>query len=248
LLEVRDLTVFYENAIALNNFSMDVKKGSFVGVVGSNSAGKTTLMNAISGLLDDMRIKEKRKGGIRISIFGKIRSRGDNIDGLRTHERVEKGVVLCRERHPVFPDSDVKENLKIAEYLIPRREKGKMIQDIFHLFPLLHQLQRRKAGFLSGGEQQMLSIAMALVAKPELLMLDEPLLGLSPQMQYQLLKTIVDIREKTGITLLVCEQFARPLFPLIDLGYIIENGMLILSGTGQELMENPEVKTAYFGI
>jgi branched-chain amino acid transport system ATP-binding protein len=248
LLEVLGLTIFFENAIALNDFSMSIDEGQLVAVVGSNSAGKTTLMNAVAGLLDDMRIKEKRRGGIRISIFGKILFKGEEISGLRAHERVRKGIVLCRERHPVFPDCDVMENLRIAEYLGVSREKGDMIREVFQLFPLVYALRKRKAGFLSGGEQQMLSIGMALVTRPGLLLLDEPFLGLSPLIQYELIKAIIDIKNKKGITILICEQFARPLLPVIDMGYVIENGMLMLSGTGQELMANPEVKAAYFGV
>ncbi|MEE8481391.1 MAG: ATP-binding cassette domain-containing protein, partial [Desulfobacterales bacterium] len=112
----------------------------------------------------------------------------------------------------------------------------------------LVELKRRKAGFLSGGEQQMLSISMALITKPILLLLDEPLLGLSPMMQKMLIEAIKNLRRESGITILITEQFARPLLPMIDRGYVIENGMLTLSGTGKELMDNPEIKSAYFGI
>ena len=123
-----------------------------------------------------------------------------------------------------------------------------MIDYVFHLFPTLVRLKNRKAGFLSGGEQQMLTIGMALIVKPSLLLLDEPLLGLSPMMQTTLVDAIKKIREQTGLTIVITEQFARPILPMIDYGYIIENGMLTLDGTGLELMENPEVKGAYFGV
>ncbi len=119
---------------------------------------------------------------------------------------------------------------------------------VYSLFPTLIELKKRKAGFLSGGEQQMLSISMALIAKPILLLLDEPLLGLSPMMQKMLIEAIKNLRNESGITILITEQFARPLLPMIDRGYVIENGMLTLSGTGKELMNNPEIKSAYFGI
>ncbi|MGC8602500.1 MAG: ATP-binding cassette domain-containing protein, partial [Desulfomonilaceae bacterium] len=117
-----------------------------------------------------------------------------------------------------------------------------------HLFPTLVRLKKRKAGFLSGGEQQMLTIGMALIVKPSLLLLDEPLLGLSPMMQTTLVDAIKRIRAETALTIIITEQFARPILPMIDYGYIIENGMLTLGGTGLELMENPEVKGAYFGV
>jgi branched-chain amino acid transport system ATP-binding protein len=119
---------------------------------------------------------------------------------------------------------------------------------VYDIFPALIPLKSRKAGFLSGGEQQMLAIGMALIVKPELLLLDEPLLGLSPMMQKALINAIVSLNKKTKITVVLSEQFARPVLPIIDRGYVIENGMLTLVGSGQELMDNPEIKTAYFGI
>jgi branched-chain amino acid transport system ATP-binding protein len=122
------------------------------------------------------------------------------------------------------------------------------IDYVFDLFPTLKALKSRKAGFMSGGEQQMLAIGMALVVKPQLLLLDEPLLGLSPLMQQAVIEAIVRLKESSGITVLLCEQFARPVLPLIDRGYVVENGMLAMHGTGQELMDNPEIKSAYFGI
>jgi branched-chain amino acid transport system ATP-binding protein len=118
----------------------------------------------------------------------------------------------------------------------------------FDLFPNLTRHRRRKAGFLSGGEQQMLAIGMALVVRPRLLLLDEPLLGLSPAMQAKVVEAIRSIREKTGVTIVIAEQFARPILPMLDFGYVIENGMLTLAGPGPELMDNPEVKSAYFGL
>jgi len=248
MLTVRNLMVFFENALALNDFSMEVKEGQIVGVIGSNSAGKTTLMNTLSGLIIDMRIKEKRKGGERISLYGEILFEGEDITEMRPDKRVRKGIVLCRERHPVFPESSVIENLKIAAYLRKRIPVKEMTQRVFTLFPALTGLKSRKAGFLSGGEQQMLAIGMALVAQPKLLLLDEPLLGLSPMMQNLVVDTIKDLKNSSGITVLLSEQFARPILPMIEYGYIIENGMLTLNGTGEELMENQEVKAAYFGV
>lgn len=248
MIAVNNLMVFFENALALNDFSMEIQEGQLVGVIGSNSAGKTTLMNTLSGLIIDMRIKEMRRGGERITIYGEIIFKGEDISGVRPSGRVKKGIVLCRERHPVFPESSVLENLKIAGYLRKRAQLRQMIAQVFGLFPALVRLKSRKAGFLSGGEQQMLAIGMALVAKPSLLLLDEPLLGLSPMMQNLLVDAISGLGGGSNITVLLTEQFARPILPIIDYGYVIENGMLTLSGTGTTLMDNPEIKAAYFGV
>jgi len=248
MLSVENLMVFFENALAVNDFSMSVGKGQIVGIIGSNSAGKTTLMNTLSGLILDMRLKERRKGGERITIYGKVLFQGKDITEVHPTERVKRGIVLCRERHPIFPESSILENLRIAGYLKKNAQVRETMDYVFQLFPALLSLRARKAGFLSGGEQQMLAIGMALIARPILLLLDEPLLGLSPMMQGMLVDAIKGLRSDSGITVVLSEQFARPVLPIIDHGYIIENGMLSLSGTGEELMDNPEVKAAYFGV
>lgn len=248
MLEAKQLMVFFENALALNDFNMEVLDGQVVGVIGSNSAGKTTLMNTLSGIIVDMRIKEKRRGGTRINVYGTVTYLNEDITMTSPSERVKKGIVLCRERHPVFPESSVSENLRIAGYLQKRAHVRKMMDYVSDLFPALAHMKARKAGFLSGGEQQMLAIGMALVAKPKLLLLDEPLLGLSPMMQNLLVDAIKTLRVESDITVLLSEQFARPVLPIIDYGYIMENGMLTLEGSGRELLENPEVRAAYFGV
>lgn len=247
MLEVKNLMVFFENALAINDLSLEVEEKEIVGVLGSNSAGKTTLMNTISGLIIDMKTKEDRRGGERITVLGEVNFEGENITNAKPSDRVKKGIVLARERHPVFLDSDVIENLKIAGYKRRGSEVREGISLTFDIFPHLKELRRRKAGLLSGGEQQMLIIGMSLVAKPRLLLLDEPLLGLAPALQRDVMRAVKNIREE-GITILVTEQFARPLLPIIDRGYVIENGVSIMSGTRQELMDNPEVIAAYFGV
>lgn len=246
MLEVKGLMVFYENALALNNLSFEVKEREIVGVLGSNSAGKSTLMHALSGLLFRLKEIEERKGGVRIEVLGEVKFEGEDILHTKSPERVRKGIVLARERHPIFRDFSVLENLKVATYS-RRRSTSEEFERVFRVFPALKELEKRKAGLLSGGEQQMLCISMALMARPRLLLLDEPLLGLSPILQVELVRAIKRTRDE-GVTVLVSEQFARPLLPIIDRGYVIENGMLILSGTGRDLSENPEVKAAYFGV
>jgi branched-chain amino acid transport system ATP-binding protein len=246
MLEARNLMVFFENALALNDLSLEVRQGEIVAVLGSNSAGKTTLMNTVSGLIVDMKKKESRRGGVRITVMGELRYEDEDVLHLKPSARVKKGIVLSQERHPIFRDSDVFENLKIAGYLRKGREVKESIELIFRSFPILKRLRKRKAGLLSGGEQQMLAIGIALVARPKLLLMDEPLLGLSPLLQAELARAIRDIRAQ-GITVLVTEQFVRPIMPIIDRGYVIENGLLVLKGTREELMGNPEVRAAYMG-
>ena len=239
--------VFFENALALNGLSLEVQQKEIVAVLGSNSAGKTTLMNTVSGLMVDMKKKEDRRGGERITVVGELKFEGEDILNLKPSLRVKRGIVLSRERHPIFRDSDVLENFKIAGYLRKGHEVKKKIEFVFKLFPHLKEVRGRKGGLLSGGEQQMLAIGMALVAQPRLLLMDEPLLGLSPALQADLARAVRDIRQE-GITVLVTEQFARPILPVIDRGYVIENGMLILGGTRQELADNPEVRASYLGV
>ncbi len=246
MLAAKNLMVFYENALALNDLTLEVRTGEIVGVFGSNSAGKSTLMNIISGLLIHLRWKEKRKGGERITILGELKFEGEDILYAKPRDRVKRGIVLCRERHPIFRESNVLENLKIGGYLHKRSEVEEKVEVVFDLFPLLKKLKGRRAGMLSGGEQQMLAIGMTLVASPRLLLMDEPLLGLSPVMQTEVVRVLEKILQG-GITILLTEQYAKPIMPIIDRGYIVENGTLVFAGTRDELNENPEVKSAYLG-
>lgn len=247
MLEAKELMVFYENMIALNNVSIKCEKGSIVGVFGSNSAGKSTLMYTLSGIILDMKFKEEMRGGERISVFGKITFDGFEIDSMKPHERARLGIILCPERRRIFPESSVLENLLIGSYLA-RKEREENLEYVLNLFPRLKDHLRRQGGFLSGGEQQMLAIGRALMANPRLLLLDEPLLGLSPHYQEIVITGIRQIRDTKKIGIIVTEQYARPVMPVIDYGYILENGSSVLSGTKEELMDNPDVKSAYFGV
>ena len=248
MLEIRNLMVFYENAVAINNVNMRCKKGVITGAFGANSAGKSTLMYTISGIILDMKKKEEMRGGERITVLGGITYEGSDIMNMKPSERAKKGIILCPERRRIFPESTTLENLKIGGYLATRAQAKKTMEYVFTIFPALRELKGREGGFLSGGEQQMLAIGRALMAQPKLLLLDEPLLGLSPKIEAVLVRTIKDINRETGITILITEQYARPIFPIIDYGYVLENGGAVLEGTAQELMENPDVKSAYFGL
>jgi branched-chain amino acid transport system ATP-binding protein len=248
LLEVKNLMVFFENALAINGFTMEVKPGEVVGVLGSNSAGKSTLMRTISGLIVHQRTREIRRGGERITVLGKILFEGEDITRLDPSARVKKGIVLARERHPIFGESTVMDNLLAAGFLRHSREIKESLEKVYLIFPRLKDLGKRRAGLLSGGEQQMLITGMTLVAGPRLLLLDEPLLGLAPALQTDLMKAVKRIRDQAGVTILVTEQFARPLLPVIDRGYVVENGIMVMAGSREELMNNPEVISAYFGV
>jgi branched-chain amino acid transport system ATP-binding protein len=248
MLEGRELMVFYENMLALNNVSMQCEDGKIIGVFGSNSAGKSTLMYALSGIILDIKKKEEMRGGERISVFGSILFNGEDISGVKPHLRAKKGIVLCPERRRIFPESSVLENLKIGGYLSTKQETKDTIEYVLNLFPRLKDHLKRQGGFLSGGEQQMLAIGRALMAKPKVLLLDEPLLGLSPAYQDIVINGTKSIRDTKGISIIVTEQYARPVMPIIDYGYIMENGSNVLSGTKEELLDNPDVKSAYFGV
>jgi len=248
MLEVSDLMVFYENAIGVNNISLSCREGQITGIFGANSAGKSTLMHTISGIIVDMRDKEKRKGAERITWFGSIKYKGEDILPLKPSDRAKKGIVLCPERRQVFPESSTLENLRIGAYLANKAQAAETMDYVFKLFPELQKLKTKEAGFLSRGEQQMLAIGRALMAQPKLLLLDEPLLGLAPSVETRLAKAIKEINEQTGVTIVLAEQYARQVFPIIDHGYVLENGSIVLEGNAEELMSNPDVIGAYFGI
>ena len=248
MFEALELMVFYENMIALNNVSIQCEKGKIIGVFGSNSAGKSTLMYALSGIMLDIKKKEEMRGGERISVFGKVLLDGKDITSMKPHLRAKLGTILCPERRRIFAESSVMENLKIGSYLSSRKDTKNNLEYVLNLFPRLKDHLKRQGGFLSGGEQQMLAIGRALMANPKVLLLDEPLMGLSPAYQEIVINGTKKIRETKGISIIVTEQYARPVIPIIDYGYILENGSSVLSGSGEELMDNPDVKSAYFGV
>ena len=248
MLVAEGLMVFYENMLALNNITLSCGNNKIVGVFGANSAGKSTLMYTLSGIILDQKIKEKMRGGEQITVIGKITFDGEDISELKPHLRARLGIVLCPERRRLFPESSVIENLKIGAYMATRKEARETLDYVLEIFSPLKKLLHRPAGFLSGGEQQMAAIGRALMAQPKLLLLDEPLLGLSPAYQQVVMKSVELIRETKKISIIVTEQYARPVIPIVDYAYIMENGSGVMSGSGQELLDNPDVKAAYFGV
>ncbi len=248
MLEARDLMVFYENMLALNNISIKCDDNSIVGVFGANSAGKSTLMYALSGIMLDIRKKEDMAGGERITLTGDVLLNDKSIMDMKPSLRAKQGIILCPERRRIFNESSVLENLKIGGFLATKAQAKKTLDYVMAVFPALDRLKNRTGGFLSGGEQQMLAIGRALMAQPKILLLDEPLMGLSPLMQATLIKATKVIQKEQKISIIISEQYARPVFPIVDYAYILENGAAVMEGTRDELMDNPDVKSAYFGI
>jgi len=248
MLDASGLMVFYENMLALNNVSLRCDDNSIVGVFGANSAGKSTLMYTLSGIMKDIKRKEEMAGGERITVLGQIHYLGNDISDVKPSLRAKMGIILCPERRRIFKESSVIENLRIGSYLASSSEARQTLEYVFEVYPALEKLKRRIGGFLSGGEQQMLAIGRALMAQPRLLLLDEPLLGLSPLIQTILIRSTREIRDEKGISIIVTEQYARPVLPIVDYAFILENGAAVMEGTRDELMSNPDVRSAYFGV
>jgi len=246
MLAIENLLVFYENGLAVNNVSLEVRESEIVGLVGSNGAGKSTLMYAISGIILDRKIKQERRGGEKITVVGQIRYRNRDITELKPSLRVKEGIVLCPERRRIFAESSVLENLKIGASLRSRSEAKQMFEYVWQLFPVLFQLRARTAGFLSGGEQQMLAMARALMASPQIMLLDEPSLGLAPLIVQEIFKIMEDLN-KRGITFLLVEQNAYMALEISNRAYVLQLGEIALEGESKLLMDNEEVKKKYMG-
>jgi branched-chain amino acid transport system ATP-binding protein len=234
LLEVRDLDVFYEDAQALSGVSLDVAKGEIVAIVGSNGAGKSTLIRAIAG------IKGARAG--RISFDGR------DLAGLDSHEICNLGIGQVAEGRQLFPSLTALENLEMGAMLPRGRDRLKQtLEEVFGLFPRLSERRKQLAGTLSGGEQQMLAIGRCLMSRPELVMLDEPSLGLAPNVVRQLLHTVHQLNRK-GLTMLLVEQNVAVSLKISQRAYVLENGRVVMSGPGSELLGDDRVRQAYLGI
>ncbi len=244
MLEVKNLTVHYDGAIALNNVSLNVQKGEFVGVVGPNGAGKTTLLRAISGVLTEVEPGKKE----RPTMEGSITFNGEKIDKLRAWKIVQKGIIHCPERRRLFAELTVRENLEMGAYL--RKDKKEIEKDyekIYKLFPILKEREKQMAQTLSGGEQQMLAIARALMSRPKLLLIDEPSLGLAPLLKKTVYESIREIW-KSGVTVLLVEQDVAATLDLAQRIYVLAHGRIAAEGTKKELMENRDLREIYLGL
>jgi len=234
LLKLNNVNTYYGDLQALYNVSFKVEEGEIVSIVGSNGAGKSTTLNTISGVFHPS--------------SGIIEFLGERIESFPSHRIVEMGLVQIPEARRLFPYMTVLENLELGAYVHEARgKKEDSLKMVFSLFPILEERKNQLAGTLSGGEQQMLAIARGMMARPKLLMLDEPSLGLAPKLVRQVFEVIKQIN-KEGITVLLVEQNVFHSLSIADTGYVLENGRVVLEGEGEELLNNKHVKKAYLGI
>jgi len=232
-LRVTDLSVAYGHIEAVKGINFELNRGEITALVGANGAGKSTTLLALSGLLKSAR--------------GKIEFEGEDIAQLAPHKIVQRGVVHVPEGRAILTTLTVAENLSLGAYT--RDDKAGIassLDEVYHLFPRLQDRAQQFAGNLSGGEQQMLAIGRALMAKPKLLLLDEPSMGLAPILVQEIFKTLVEIN-RSGLTILLVEQNVRQALKISRHGYVIETGKIVLADTGQNLLADPKVEAAYLG-
>ena len=233
MLRVNDLVVRYGMIEAIKGINFEVDDGQIVTLIGANGAGKTTTMHTISGLLKPY--------------SGTILLNDTDISKLPAHKIVELGIAQCPERRRVFASQSVEDNLLLGAYTRKDKEEiRKDLENVYDLFPILKERQKQLAGTLSGGEQQMLAMGRALMAKPKIMLLDEPSMGLSPLLVREIFAIIKDINSQ-GVTILLVEQNAKMALGIADRAYVIETGKIVMSGTGKELLESEDVRRAYLG-
>lgn len=235
MLQVNRVSAAYDEIQVLWDVSLEVNKGEIVGLVGANGAGKTTLLRTLAGL-------HRPQGGV-------IYFDGQEITSDPAHRKVERGLALVPEGRRLFPYMTVEENLLVGGFIKRARNNRKAaLEHVYELFPRLAERRNQQAGTLSGGEQQMLAIGRALMSKPRLLMLDETSLGLAPVVVRDIFRLVQDLRTREGFTILLVEQNVQQCLQIADRAYVIENGRIVLEGSGQELMHNPHLKEHYLGI
>lgn len=233
-LEVNNINVFYGDVQVLRDVTLSVTKGEIVSVVGSNASGKSTTINAICGLMP-------------VS-SGEIHFLGNRIENRELHEIARMGIAQIPEGRRLFPHMSVHENLAIGAYAPRARDvEGQSLEEVYGLFPVLKERGSQMAGTLSGGEQQMVAIGRGLMARPEILILDEPSLGIAPILVKEIFERIAQINKK-GTTILLVEQDVALSLSLSDRGYVMENGRITLEGGGKELLANPRVRESYLGM
>ena len=231
LLKVNDIHVYYGKINAVKGVSFEVGQGEIVSLIGANGAGKSTALKTISGLLHPKQ--------------GSIEFMGKDITKLEPNKIVRLGLAQVPEGRRVFAHMSVMENIEMGAYILGRIPE-EAVEDVFSRFPRLKERSRQEAGTLSGGEQQMLAMARALMSKPKLIMMDEPSMGLSPILVEQIFSIIAELRQ-SGATILLVEQNANKALKITDRAYVLETGRITLSGSGRELLESEDVKKAYLG-
>ncbi|MFJ8246012.1 ABC transporter ATP-binding protein [Peribacillus asahii] len=232
MLKVTKIETFYDKIQALKEVSLEVEQGQIVTILGANGAGKTTTMKTIAGLL-----KPKK---------GKVEFLGEDITGLRPDQLLKKGIALVPEGRAILSSMTVYENLEMGAYQRNDKKVEQDIENVMSRFPILKERKTQLAGTLSGGQQQMLAIARALLSKPKLLLLDEPSMGLAPLIVADIFKIITEIKEG-GTTVLLVEQNAKQALKIADYGYVLETGKVIISGNAKDLLEDSRVVEAYLG-
>jgi branched-chain amino acid transport system ATP-binding protein len=234
ILKIENIDVFYDDLQVIWSVSLEVNRGEIVALLGANGSGKSTILNTVSGLLTPA--------------SGSITFEDQRLDQVPAHKVIEHGIAQMPEGRRLFPEMTVRENL-IMGSLTPKAKarRNETIEWVFGLFPRLREREKQMAGTLSGGEQQMLAVGRGLMSLPKLIMLDEPSLGLAPILVAEIFN-IIDRIQQEGVTVLVVEQNTKHTLEICHRGYVLENGRVVLDGTGQELLDNEQVKQAYLGI
>jgi branched-chain amino acid transport system ATP-binding protein len=233
MLTLEDVSAGYGNLEVMHGVTLEVQSGELVAIIGANGAGKTTTLRAISGFI--------RPGS------GSIYFEGESLVGMKPHDVVKRGLVQVPEGRSLFGSLTVLENLSMGGYTRSSGEREAALGEVYELFPVLEERRNQPAATLSGGQQQMVAIGRALMAKPRLLMLDEPSLGLDPKTTARVFSAVEQVREG-GVAVLIVEQDAVKTLRLADRAYVLESGEVSLEGTGGELLENPNVRSAYLGL